>query len=355
MHGQLLILGIDGSSLTIKEADRLRRIQPAGVILFSRNIIDAAQTRKLTDEIRSLFDDEPIIAIDQEGGRVTRTKDIAPACPSAVDLAAAANPQWIAQSGALTADQLRLLGCNLNFAPVLDIDHFPTMHNALRERCWGTDPQRIIDHAGQWNRWLRKRNVASCAKHFPSCGLAQSDPHHDLPIAAVTKEDLLRCDILPYTALMPELDAIMTSHVRFPLIDAEHPASLSRKIITDFLRLQLGFDHHLVLTDDLDMAAIQKAYGRGADVKQAILAGNDIALICHQMDSADIALEALQELPIDVVDDALARIARFRKKLHGPLLWSHTAWQKNSEEIQQLRDQVPVTQQVPANSPVAQY
>lgn len=355
MHGQLLILGIEGPDLSPAEAERFRRIQPAGVILFSRNIVDPQQTRRLTDDIRSLFSYEPIIAIDQEGGRVTRTKDIAPVCPSAVDLAAAANPTWIAQAGAFTADLLRLLGCNLNFAPVLDIDHFPGLQNALRERCWGNDPQRIIDHAGQWNRWLRKRGIASCAKHFPSCGLAQSDPHHDLPIANVSLTELLRHDILPYTALMPELDAVMTSHVRFPQLDEEHPASLSHKIIHDFLRLQLGFDQHLVLTDDLDMGAIQQAYGRGADVKQAIAAGNDIALICHQMDSADVAVASLQELPRGVVDDALNRIERFRKKLQGPLQWSDSKWQKTCEEIQQLRDAVPIASNVKADSPVADY
>lgn len=355
MHGQLLILGIEGPALSPAEAERFRRIQPAGVILFSRNIVDPQQTRRLTDDIRSLFSYEPIIAIDQEGGRVTRTKDIAPVCPSAVDLAAAANPTWIAQAGAFTADLLRLLGCNLNFAPVLDIDHFPGLQNALRERCWGNDPQRIIDHAGQWNRWLRKRGIASCAKHFPSCGLAQSDPHHDLPIANVSLTELLRHDILPYTALMPELDAVMTSHVRFPQLDEEHPASLSHKIIHDFLRLQLGFDQHLVLTDDLDMGAIQQAYGRGADVKQAIAAGNDIALICHQMDSADVAVASLQELPRGVVDDALNRIERFRKKLQGPLQWSDSKWQKTCEEIQQLRDAVPIASNVKADSPVADY
>lgn len=355
MHGQLLILGIEGSVLRTKEVERFRRIQPAGVILFSRNIVDAEQTRKLTDEIRGLFSYEPIIAIDQEGGRVTRTKDIAPVCPSAVDLAAAANLGWIAQAGILTADLLRLLGCNLNFAPVLDIDHFPGLQNSLRERCWGNDPQRIIDHAGQWNRWMRKRSMASCAKHFPSCGLAQSDPHHDLPIADVSLTDLLKHDILPYTALMPELDAIMTSHVRFPQLDAEHPASLSSKIIHNFLRMQLGFDNHLVLTDDLDMGAIQQAYGRGADVKQAISAGNDIALICHQMETANAAVSALEELPIATVDDALERIERFRKKLHGPLKWSDAAWQKTCSEIQKLRDEVPTTNEIKADSPVADY
>jgi beta-N-acetylhexosaminidase len=355
MLGQHLILGIAGPELSPEEIERFRKIQPAGVIFFSRNIVTAPQTRRLTDHIRSLFSYEPIIAIDQEGGRVTRTKEIAPACPSAVDLAAAGNPSWIAQAGALTADLLRLLGFNLNFAPVLDIDHYPGTQNALRERCWGTDPQRIIDHAGQWNRWLRKRSMTSCAKHFPSCGLAQSDPHHDLPVAQVTKEQLLRHDILPYTALMPELDAVMTSHVRFPLMDAEHPASLSRAIIHDFLRMQLGFDHHLILTDDLDMAAIQKAYGPGSDVKQAISAGNDIALICHQMERAEEALASLREQPSMITDDSQSRIERFRKKLFHPLTWSEATWEKTCAEIQTLRDAVPPIEQTKADSPVAQY
>lgn len=355
MHGQLLLLGLDGPHLTVAEARRLRSVQPAGVILFSRNIADPQQTRQLTDDIRTLFNYEPIIAIDQEGGRVTRTKDIAPVCPSAVDLATAGNQGWIAEAGMLTAELLRLLGCNMNFAPVLDIDHFPGLQNALRERCWGDDPQRIIDRAGQWNRWMRKRSMTSCAKHFPSCGLAQSDPHHDLPVADVSLKELLASDVLPYTALMTELDAVMTSHVRFPQLDTKHPASLSREIIHDFLRMQLGFDKHLVLTDDLDMAAIQKAYGRGDDVKQAITAGNDIALICHQMDSADAAMHSLRELPASTVDDALERIERFRKKLQGPLKWSDTAWQKTCDQIQHLRKIVPTTTAEQAHSPVAEY
>jgi beta-N-acetylhexosaminidase len=355
MHGQLLLLGLESPHLTVAEAERLRRVQPAGVILFSRNIASPIQTRKLTDDIRSLFPYEPIIAIDQEGGRVTRTKDIAPICPSAVDLAAAGNQGWIAEAGILTADLLRLLGCNMNFAPVLDVDHFPGLQNALRERCWGDDPQRIIDRAGQWNRWLRKRGLASCAKHFPSCGLAQSDPHHDLPVADVSLTELLARDVLPYTALMPELDAVMTSHVRFPQLDAQHPASLSHRIIHDFFRMQLGFDKHLVLTDDLDMTAIQKAYGRGADVKQAIVAGNDIALICHQMDSVDVAIRSLRELPTTTVDDALERIERFRKKLHGPLKWSDATWQITCDQILQLRATVPTSDAQQAHSPVAEY
>ncbi|NJM38904.1 MAG: glycoside hydrolase family 3 protein [Akkermansiaceae bacterium] len=301
MDGSLLVLGISGPELSREEATLFRELQPAGYILFTRNIVSAEQTRKLTDDLRDLSSEMPIIAIDQEGGRVTRTKEIAPPAPSAPALAALGDMGKIADAGAFTGDLLRLLGVNLNFAPVLDLDHFPETQNALRGRCWGRDPQRVIDYGGQWNRWMRKRSVASCAKHFPACGRAQSDPHHDLPSSPATIEDLLREDVIPYTALMPELDAIMLAHVEFPNIDSEFPASLSPRIIRRFLRDQLGFDQHLVLTDDLDMGAITNRYGRGQDAKLAIEAGNDLALICHQTSSAKIS--SYRHCGIAVLDD----------------------------------------------------
>lgn len=355
MDGSLLVLGIAGPELTSEEAALFRKLQPAGYILFSRNISTAGQTRKLTDDLRGLSYDTPIIAIDQEGGRVTRTKDIAPAAPSAPALAAKGDMLKIAEAGAFTGDLLRLLGVNLNFAPVLDLDHFPGLQNALRGRCWGRDPQRVIDYAGHWNRWLRKRSVASCAKHFPACGRAQSDPHHDLPSSSATLEELLREDVIPYTALMPELDSIMLAHVEFPNIDPEFPASLSPRIIRRFLRDQLGFDRHLVLTDDLDMGAITNRYGRGQDVKLAITAGNDLALICHRTDTAGIAASAIAELPRWMVDEAHERVHRLRRKLSEPLAWSEKKWRKTCDSLADLAAAVPEIEIPQAASPVADY
>jgi len=354
MHGSLLLLGVSGPELTPDEAALFRRLQPAGYILFTRNIVSPQQTRKLTDDLRSLSYDDPILAIDQEGGRVTRTKDIAPALPSAADLAAQGNAMTIANAGALTADLLRLLGFNLNFAPVLDLDHHPEVQNSLRGRCWGRDPQRVIDHAGMWNRWLRKRSVKSCGKHFPACGRALSDPHHDLPSSDATLAELLREDVIPYTALMPELDSIMLAHVEFPNIDPDHPASMSKRIITSFLRDQLGFDKHLVLTDDLDMGAITKRYGRGEDVRRAIEAGNDLAMICHQIQTADTAVEALKTLPIHTVDEALKRVTKFRKNLVMPMNFTEQKWQEICDEIAKLSATVPESS-VKSGSPVADY
>ena len=354
--GSLLLLGLEGPELKPAEAAMFRRLQPAGYILFSRNIVSPKQTRKLTDDLRDLSVDWPIIGIDQEGGRVTRTKEIAPVLPSAEALAARADMGKIADAGVLTGELLRLLGCNLNFAPVLDLDHFPGLANALRGRCWGRDSQRVIDYAGQWNRWMRRQSIASCGKHFPACGRAVSDPHHDLPSSSATLEDLLREDVIPYTALMPELDSIMLAHIEFPHIDPDYPASLSPKIIRRFLRDQLGFDRHLVMTDDLDMGAIATRYGRGEDVKLAIRAGNDLAMICHRADTAELAACAIGELPLGMRHEAQDRVERFRRRvLQAPVAWSAQKWQKTCEAIGKLAAEFGPAEESATNSPVADY
>ena len=359
----LLLLGIAGPSLTAEEIARFRRLRPAGYIFFSRNITDPAQTRRLTDDLRDLTPGHnPILAIDQEGGRVCRTSALAPDAPSPPELVACADPPLrIAESAAFTADLLRLLGFNMNLAPVLDLDHHPSAENALRGRCWGRDAQRVIDHAGVWNRWLRRRSVAGCAKHFPAGGRACSDPHHELPASRADLGELLREDILPYTALMPELDAIMLAHVEFPAIDPDLPASLSPRIIRDFLRGQLGFERHVVMTDDLDMAAVTRRFGRGPDARLAIEAGNDLALICHQTASAELAAREIAALPAHRIDESLERLHGLEKKLHGPLLWSQEHWEKTVAELAALAARVAEESAArlgvlqAATGPVAEY
>lgn len=355
MDGELLLLGVRGVELTMEEETLFRKLKPAGFILFSRNIESAAQTRKLTDDLRTLCYDDPIISIDQEGGRVERTKGFSPALPSASAFAQSGDMEQMARAGEVTADFLRMLGFNLNYSPVLDLDHFPGVQNGLNQRCWGRDSQDVISRAGIWNRWTRKRGMLGCGKHFPACGRAKTDPHEDLPTSDATKDELMREDILPYTALMPELDAVMLAHVTFTEIDPDFPASLSKKVITDWLRGQLGFDHHLMLTDDLDMGAIRDRYGRGEDVKMAIRAGNDLAMICHEVDSADLAARALGELPIGLREDARARLARFRKKMSAPLKWSDQRLAQIYEDIAGISALVPEMGESDTRSAVTKY
>ncbi|MBB5352612.1 beta-N-acetylhexosaminidase [Haloferula luteola] len=352
------ILGIASTTLNNEEISLFTDLQPAGYILFSRNLESPVQARELTDHLRSLHPDPPLIAIDQEGGHVTRTAAFAPAPPSAAEFAAFESPERpaaIANAAAHTADLLRLMGINWNFAPVLDLDHHPEANNSLSSRCWGRDPQRVIDHAGQWNRWLRKRGLKSCAKHFPACGRATSDPHFDLPRSEATIEDFLKEDVLPYTALMPELDSIMLAHVLFPRVDPELPSSLSPTLIQGFLRGQLGFDHHLVLTDDLDMGAIADRFPDNTDVTAALEAGNDLALICHRIGRVRDAAARVAQLSPDLLAESEKRLHRFRKGLTSPLTWKDEAWEKTCSALADIRAQVPTLTDLKGESPVTTY
>lgn len=355
MDGTLLLLGVKGTELTPEEAALFRKLQPAGFILFSRNISTPQQTRKLTDDLRSLSVDEPILSVDQEGGRVVRTKVFAPSLPSAAAFGLKADMEQIARAGEATAELLRMLGFNLNYAPVLDLDHYPELQNGMNQRCWGRDAQDVINRAGMWNRWTRKRGMLGCGKHFPACGRAKSDPHQDLPSSGATKDELMAEDVIPYTALMPELDAVMLAHVVFPIIDPEFPASLSKKIVTGWLRDQLGFDKHLILTDDLDMGAIHNRYGRGEDVKLALRAGNDLAMICHKTESAEIAAKAIAELPVSLRDDARERLARFRKKMSGPLDFEQGRWDVLCTKISAIAEAVQEIGAADERSAVTKY
>ena len=224
-----VIAGVEGLVLTPRERELFSRLQPAGYILFTRNIADYELTRELTDELRRLTTgpDEPIIAIDQEGGRVVRTAEIGVQLPSAAALAQKGSSHLIRQAAYYNAACLHTLGVNTNFAPVLDL---ASPHaNALPSRCWGYDTQSVISHAGVWNRATFGRGIQTCGKHFPGMGAAECDPHHDLPVLHGTRDSFLREASMPFTALMPELPSLMIAHLLIPEIDAELPTSLPRR------------------------------------------------------------------------------------------------------------------------------
>jgi beta-N-acetylhexosaminidase len=202
---------------------------------------------------------------------------------------------------------------------------------------------------------MRKQRILSCGKHFPTNGLALSDPHHDLPVADVTIEELLASDLLPYTALMPELDAIMACHLNFPKIDPNYPASLSHKILTRLLRDQLGYEG-LILTDDLDMGAIVNHYGRGPDIRLALEAGADIALVCHNFANLRDVLPQL-----DGIDnwDTLNRIEKVSKRLKHPPKFTQEKWDAVNEKLTDLTREVSGQDRFdperPTQSPVEDY
>lgn len=356
---RLLMLGMSGPVLTAEERALFRDLQPGGFVLFTRNIVDEVQTRKLTDDLRATCEHLPFIAIDNEGGRVWRTAPFTPSLPSADDFRRKGDPRLISQAGWATGQLLGLLGIDLNLAPVLDIDHHPDAANALRGRCWGHSDQEVVNNAGLFNRWQRKQRILGCAKHFPAGGRAVSDPHHELPIVDLTLAELQKHDLIPYTALMPELDAIMMSHIHFPKVDQDGlPASLSRNIIHHFLRNQLGFDRHLILTDDLDMGAIQNHYGTPTAARMAIEAGCDLVLLCHNFMKAEETLEELAKLSGPLLYDVEDRIERARKRPRLPQ-FSEKKFREMCEELAKLRVDVlgaaAETHDGPTQSPVEDY
>ncbi len=350
-----IIAGIEGSVLTARERELFTRLQPAGYILFTRNIVDYELTRELTDELRALTTgpDAPVIAIDQEGGRVVRTADIFVKLPSAAELAATGSSHLITQAAWYNAQCLHTLGVNTNFAPVLDIGSAHA--NALPSRCWGGDSQAVTTHAGVWNRAHVRAGIATCGKHFPGMGAAECDPHFDLPVLHGTRDSFLQDATIPFHALMPELPSMMIAHLLIPEIDSELPTSLSPALVQGFLRDQLGYEG-VVFTDDLCMGAIAKRYSPAESAALALLAGCDLPLICHDAcEHIEAAAEAISRLPQAVLQAVEARVERFRMGLHTRPPMPFIQWREYLADVREFNSRVPALSAQMPGSPVQDY
>ena len=193
--GQLLLVGVPGLEMDPETARVFRKVQPGGYILFGRNIRSASQLRKLIDDLRDLSRIEPIITIDQEGGRVSRLKLIGNEPPNAQQLREKGVPALVREHGRVTGELLRLFGFNLDLCPVLDISFEEDADNSLRGRCYGTSVEQVIEFAGAFNQALLETGILSCGKHFPGYAAAKLDPHHDLPRIDRSREELDRAEL----------------------------------------------------------------------------------------------------------------------------------------------------------------
>ena len=318
--GQLLLMGVPGLELTPETAARLKKLQPGGFILFGRNIQTPQQLRKLIDDLRDISDIEPFITIDQEGGRVSRLRLIGEEPPNAQALRDKGDPALIKQHGRLTGQILRHFGFNLDLCPVLDISYDDAADNSLKGRTYGRNPQQVINNAGIFNRAMRAEGILSCGKHFPGYGPAECDPHEFLPVITKSREEMERSELLPYSALLPELDSVMTCHSNYTAYDPDRgrwPASLSHNIVTKLLRHQYGFDG-LAMTDDLDMGAILNEVTFEQAIQEAVRAGNDLVMICHRVEMVELARQHLEGVEDPVLHDALVRIDQTKRRLVKP-------------------------------------
>src|SRR6266581_966220 len=335
--GQLIMTGVPGKELDAETARLFRRVQPGAYILFGRNLESGTQLRKLIDDLRDLSEIEPIITIDQEGGRVSRLRRIGNEPPNAQQLRDKNDIDLIRRHGDITGRLLRLFGFNLDLCPVLDISFNDDAENSLHGRCYGKDVEQVVRNAGAFNEAMRGQGIASCGKHFPGYSAATSDAHYQLPRIDRTREELDQNELAVFREFMEDVDSMMICHGWYPCFESEKtPASLSAQIITDLLRNELGFNG-LIMTDDLDMGAILTGYQLEDTIRLVIAAGNDLAMICHRIPEIENVHRILGTLPSDQIERALKSVARFKKNLTPPDQFSQAAFRKIDSEIQDLR------------------
>jgi beta-N-acetylhexosaminidase len=338
--GQLLLVGVPGTELDAETAAMLRRVQPGGYILFGRNIASPSQLRRLVDDLRDLSAVEPVITIDQEGGRVSRLRLIGEEPPNAQQLRDKGDPALVRRHGELTAKLLRLFGFNLDLCPVLDISFDDEADNSLRGRCYGKTAAQVMQLAGEFNDALRAGGILSCGKHFPGYSMAGEDPHHGFPVIERTRAEMEANELAVFRHFAPLVDSMMIGHIHYAALDPElRPASLSPVVINSLLRQEMGF-RGLVMTDDLDMGAILHTVTFEEMLGLGLAAGNDLLMICHRVHLLADAHAVLQKQSPVVLDQALERLAAFKAKMSPAMLFDLAEFEAINRDIWNLRVEV---------------
>ena len=290
--GQLLIVGFDVTEMTPRVSALLTRLQPAGVILFARNIKTPEQTWRLLRECQKCVATPLFTCVDLEGGTVDRFRDALGATPSASDVFVTGERALFRKHGEIIGENCRALGFNVDFAPVLDLA-FEASHTVLSSRAVSANPDEVATYAREFLAGLRDANVLGCGKHFPGLGEGKFDSHHELPVIDKPLKQLWAEDLLPYRTLRRQLPMVMISHAAYPKVTGDRtPASLSKHWITDILRKRIGY-RNLVVSDDLEMGAVLSAAPIADAAVEFLRAGGDLCLICHREDFILQAYETL--------------------------------------------------------------
>ena len=336
-------MGLPGPDLTEGLRDLIRRIQPGGFIFFTRNMASAPQFHHLVRECASLLDHPGIMTVDQEGGRVSRLAVMGERPPSGEELAQAGKKEWFYEHGRLTGGLMKLVGLNLDLAPVLDFAPKARVgiDNSLAGRCFGENPAQVISRAGEFLKGMQEEGVKGTGKHFPGYTFCGIDPHGDLPLVTRKRGEIEKEELAVFREVGSRCDAIMVGHAQFPAWgEGSGPASLNREIVTGLLREKMGY-RGLVMTDDLEMGAIANRYGSAEASRQAIRAGEEILLICHNPACVEIARDALAEMPEKDWGEAVEKVQQFGKTLSPvPPRLEEREWAKVNAEIGDLRKKV---------------
>ncbi len=349
--GQLFWIGLPGVELDDEIRELLQEIEPGGICLFTRNIREANQTRKLVSDIREISIIEPLISVDQEGGLVDRFRKIIEPMPAASSLRNANDAKTLSK---ISAEVLSLLGFNINFAPVVDVldEERSKAQNGLQSRGLGKSKEEVVEYSTKYLETLQANGILGCIKHFPGLGASKIDAHEDLPSVNVSEDEFYDIDQFPYRELFKTnlVNCVMVAHTAFPNLDLQErdsngkllPSSLSFNFISKLLREKLGFNG-LVVTDDLEMGAILRNYGIAEACKMAIKAGEDMLLICantvQMRDGFNAVWEAVKsgEISEERIDKSLKRIASIKSLMKSPSEFNEIRLSELSGEIVEFK------------------
>ena len=318
--GQLIMVGFEGTQANETVETHIREQFVGGVVLFSRNIQSPQQTAELTNQLQRLAEGTPrqiplFIGIDQEGGWVIRLRGGATVLPGNMALGATDSTALAERAGEVTAIELAAVGVNINFAPVMDVNS--NLDNpVIGRRSFGESPELVSRLGVPYIRGLQRNGVLATAKHFPGHGDTTVDSHFDLPTVNHDTERIHTLELQPFrAAIEADVAAIMTAHIVYPAFDADRPATLSPTILTNLLREELGFDG-LLITDDMEMKAIDDRYQSGEAAVMAIEAGADIVMVlwtpAKQVEVFDALLSAVKSGRISQtrLDQSVKRILK---------------------------------------------
>lgn len=297
--GRLLMIGFEGEVFSNELKDLLLEVRPGGIILFKRNVMGGPrQVFELTSACQELsireFGRPLFISIDEEGGPVRRLEPPFYQKISQRKMAERMTEDEVDEMAQTCGRELAAVGVNFNLAPVMDLSIDPEA-TFMYERSFGDDIETVNRYGAAVINGYRQAGIKTCAKHFPGIGDTHLDPHEVLPTVNHSRDRLLSREIRTFAgAIQAGVDAIMTSHINYPALDADNPATFSRTIITDMLREELNFKG-LILTDDMEMGAIVNHYRIGPACVDTVTAGSDMVLICHQPDRILEGKKAIQQ------------------------------------------------------------
>ncbi|MFY4775203.1 beta-N-acetylhexosaminidase [Metabacillus sp. RGM 3146] len=313
--GQMLMIGFHGQKISSEAEDMIRNKKVGGIIYFSRNMSSPGQVASLSNSLQKEAMKERLrlplmIAVDQEGGSITRMRERVSPIPSQQKIGQQATPKEAYEIAKLNGTELAAMGININYAPVMDL-------SAKDTRSLGMQPEKTYQYGKEIVDAFHSLNITGALKHFPGNGRSSIDPHKDTSSVKANDADLEKSDIYPFTQMIKNTDNqnffVMVTHIKYPAYDKVKPASLSPAIIQDLLRKKLGYKG-IVVTDDLEMGAVNKYYSFKDMGIEAVNAGADLLLVCHeykhQKEIYNGVLQAVKSGKIKEqrIDEAVTRI-----------------------------------------------